>query len=401
MSVTEPRATTITQEEAVARAGDLVPRLRERAARAEELRRLPDETLRDFQESGLLRLMQPKRWGGYELGFDANLACSAELGRACGSSAWIFSFLVNHTWFVSLWPEQAQQEVWGAGPDVLISTSVTPGHEPPDRADGGYRLHGKWPFASGCDLGEWHVVGGLLFPEDHQGPPEMRWFLLPRGDYEIEDDWDSVAMRGSGSKTVVIRDAFVPEHRSVNVADLLEGQAPGTQVNTATQFRLPLLSCWPLTLIGPGLGVAQGALETFQEAMRAKFVSFTQDQMNQYLPTQLRVAESAAEIDCARLLIRESMQTMMTHDPDGGRPLTLEQRARNWRNFAYSLQLCTRAVDRLFEASGGGGLYNRNPIQRYWRDIHGVAAHGILHWDPAAEHFGRLALGLGPKGFFR
>jgi 3-hydroxy-9,10-secoandrosta-1,3,5(10)-triene-9,17-dione monooxygenase len=395
-SAAAPRA-RLTHEEAVARARALAPALKERAAEAEALRRLPDASCDDFRASGLFGILQPARWGGSELDLRTFLAVGTELARGCSSSAWVYTVTESHFWILSLFPEQAQQDVWAARPDTLIATSVAPGGQV-ERAPDGYRLRGRWGFSSGCDLAEWAIVGGLVPPET-PGPPAFKFFLLPQADYAIDDDWFTAGMRGTGSKSLVVADAFIPEHRTVDVHALFEGHSPGRAVNAAPLYRLPLLAGWPTTFMGPALGTALAAYEAWRERARTRPKGPPGATQAEHVPSQLRLAESHAQIDCAQLLIQRDLNEVM-ETVAAGQELTLEQRARVGMDFCYVLKLCMAAIDRLYEASGGTSIYDASPMQRYWRDVHTIAAHHALDWDTTAEQFGRIALGLPPKPVF-
>ncbi len=209
------RPVKMTPQEAVECARSLAPRIRERSAEAEALRHMPERTIQDFVETGLVRLLQPLRWEGHELGFDTLVSTAIEIAKACGSSGWCYSVLAIHFWLLSLFPERAQQDVWGRRSDTLIGTALAPAGQP-TRADGGFQLSGSWPFASGIDFCEWVILGGLL-PPPEPGHPEMRFFLVPKQDYRVDDTWYAAGLRGTGSSNVVLDDVFVPEHRTVAV----------------------------------------------------------------------------------------------------------------------------------------------------------------------------------------
>jgi 3-hydroxy-9,10-secoandrosta-1,3,5(10)-triene-9,17-dione monooxygenase len=356
---------------------------------------MPEKTIQELVESGLVRLMQPLRWNGHELGFDALVSTGIEIGKACGSSGWCHSVLAIHFWMMSLFPERAQQDVWGKRSDTLIGTAVAPVGQP-TRVDGGFRLSGNWPFASGIDYCEWAILGGLLPPREAGGHPEMRFFLVPKQDYTIDDTWYATGLRGTGSSNVVLDNVFVPEHRTVSVRDLGEGNSPGAAVNTAPLYRLPLLALFPFTLVGPAIGVALGALEVWRDRSRSRRSALTGAPFAEMVATHMRLGEAAVEIDCAELLIRRDIDDVMK-TMTSGEKVPPGVRARTLRDAAYAARLCVRAVDGLFEASGGHGLYDKHPIQRAWRDVHAMSAHVALSWDTASENFGRMEFGLPSK----
>ena len=242
----------------------LLPALRERAARAEKLRRLPDETFADFQEAGLFRALQPKRYGGYELDPGTFYQAVMEVGAVCGSSAWILGVIGVHNWHLAIFPPQAQEDVWGEDTSVQLSTSLAPTGTV-ERVDGGFRLSGRWSFSSGCDFCHWAVLGGIAPPAEAGQPPDARIFLLPRRDYEIDDNWHVMGLCGTGSKDIVVDDAFVPEYRTHSYLDAFHLRNPGTAVNDAPLYRLPFGLVFPIRITAPAIGAALGALEAFRE----------------------------------------------------------------------------------------------------------------------------------------
>src|SRR5260370_37682599 len=208
----------------------LLPALRERAPRGEELRSLPPETFADFQEQGLFRVMQPKRHGGFELDPATFYQAVTEIGAVCGSSGWIFGVVGVHNWHLALFPPQAQQDVWGEDTSAQLSTSLAPTGTV-EVVDGGYRLSGRWSFSSGCDFCQWAALGGVLPAAEPGAPPEARIFLLPRHDYAIDDNWQEMGLCATGSKDIVVEGAFVPEYRTHSYRDAFHLRNPGAALN--------------------------------------------------------------------------------------------------------------------------------------------------------------------------
>jgi 3-hydroxy-9,10-secoandrosta-1,3,5(10)-triene-9,17-dione monooxygenase len=383
--VTPP--TSMTHEEAVARAKDLAPIIRARAVSAEKERRQPLETIQEITEAGLARLLTPKLWGGYELGFDAFADAVIEIAKADASAGWCYSFLNIHAWFLAHYPEAAQRDVWADTPDVALADSFIPAGKV-SRVEGGYRVSGNWPWVSGVDPCEWSMLSGIT-PSETGGSPDLNVFLIPRQDYEIEDTWFVAGLKGSGSKNVAVQDAFVPEHRVVNLIALSEGNSPGAALNHHPMYRHPVLALFAIALTAPIVGATIGAYETWREAMRTKSTRITNIPLTAFTHQQIRLAETEAEISVAESLLRGIINVARS---DG--PITLDQRMRNHRDFAYLTQLCLRAIERIYLASGGNANYESNPLQRYWRDIHAMGAHAAIGFDAAAETFGLNELGL-------
>lgn len=378
--------------ELLARARDLVPTLRARARETEALRRVPDATIADMRRLELFRAVQPQRYGGFEIELAEVMAIISELGRGCGSSAWVFGIFCDHAITLGMYPGAAQDDLWRDTPDALVSSGLAPAGIV-TRADGGYRLAGQWSFSSGVDHADWIFVQSVTPPGPGNDAPEHAYFLLPKTDYRILDTWHVIGLCGTGSKDVAIEDAFVPAHRRVAVADLNESRAPGTAVNPGPLYRLPRAATVPFTLGSPAIGVAQAIYDDFIEMMRSRASRGVQ--LAEQATIQVRVAEAAAEIDCARMLLERDCRATMAAVRAHGR-LTLEERARNRRDMAYIVRLCAAAAERLYAATGGAGLYTHGDMQRMYRDVLAISRHYINSWDISATTFGRVALGLPP-----
>ena len=196
-----------------------MPVLRERAPRAEELRRIPDDTINDLHASGLFRMLQPRRVGGSELSYEAIVERTAIIGRGCGSTAWVLANLANHHWMLALWPRDAQNEIWGESADALVGSALMfpAGHA--ERDGHGYRLSGHWKFSSGIDACDWCMLGGIVASAEGE-MPEYHVFLVPKDDYQIIDTWHVAGLRGTGSKDVEVKEVFVPAHRALTVEQM-------------------------------------------------------------------------------------------------------------------------------------------------------------------------------------
>ncbi|MFN8636959.1 MAG: acyl-CoA dehydrogenase family protein [Chloroflexota bacterium] len=378
--------TPATREEMLRRASALVPRLRERAERTEQLRRLPEETVADLVDAGLLRIGTPARFGGNGLDVDAAFEVTFELGRACGSTAWCYSVLNNHNWMLGHWPEEAQQEYFADSPDTLSSSGFDPGRSRVEVAPGGYRLSGRWSFSSGCDAASWVMVGGLA-----PGGPHM--FLVPMRDATIVDTWHVTGLRGTGSKDVTVDDAFVPSHRVVELRRMRAAETDAWALHGRASYRVPMFAL-SLGLVGPVIGMAGGAVEAFVEQLHGRKQPGGAA-ATQAVASQLRLAESSAEADTARGLARLNTRELLDWGARG-EPFTMLDRARYRRDQVFMVKLATRAIGRLFEAGGGHVLQESNPLQRFHRDALAAAQHMAIRWDTYAEQYSRVTLGLEP-----
>ena len=377
----------IPREELLRRAAELVPALKERATQAEQLRRIPPETVADIVSSGLLRIGNPDRFGGLGLECDAIFDVAAELGRGCGSTAWCYSIWTIHNWAIGHWPEPAQHEYFAETLDTLSATSFNPARSKVELVAGGYRLSGRWDFSSGCDEASWAMLAGT-------GPNGVLWLLVPATDFRIDDTWFVSGLRGTGSKDVVVEDAFVPAHRAADYPLMLEGRTGGWDLHRRASYRVPLHSLLGFTLAAPILGMAQGAVEAFADQLGARTL-VTGTRMAASVGCQIQLAEASAEVDAARLLMRHACQEMLER-ARRGEPVTLADRARYKRDQGFMTTLCIQAVNRLFDASGGHAIFDSNPLQRFHRDAHAASHHFALRWDFLAEQYGRIALGFAP-----
>lgn len=370
----------------LARVRALVPAIRARAAECEALRRLPDDTARAYREAGLLRALQPKRWGGMELSPLTFFRAVADVAAACPSSAWFLSVVGIHSWQLGLFPEQAQADVWGDDASVLISSSYAPTGRV-ERVDGGFRLSGRWSFSSGCDHCQWVFLGGIA-PGD---APDMRTFLLPAADYRIIDNWHVAGLAGTGSKDIVVDGAFVPEHRTHRFADAYLSQNPGQAVNTSALFRLPFGCIFSFCIAVPAIGAAGGALESYRSYMQKKLAAYDGSKVADDPFAQRRLSEAAVEIAAAESEVRHTWEPFCAM-AEAGEPIPLALRARARWSAANIVLRGVRAVDLLFEASGGRALFLDNPIQRYFRDVHAMRAHALNNPDRASQVFGYAEL---------
>ena len=372
--------------EVVERARSLFPLLREQARRADDERHLTQEMVDAYATAGLARVVVPERFGGYGLGFGSVADVAIELGRASGSMGWVGSFWGDHPQWIGLFPEQAQAEVWCDGSDARVATSFAPVGKV-EAVDGGFRLSGDWPWASGVGHSDWVMLGALVAGSD--GAVANHLFLVPRSEVTVVDTWYNAGLRGSGSDNVVAEDVLVPDHRTLSMVDVREGVAPGAEVNDSPLFRAPLMTHAGYAMLAPAIGIARGVLEAWAETARSKAHSYTRQQLAASLPMQLRLAESAALVDSAELLLRRCLEAA-----ERGEATTLEHRVHHRRDLSFAMTLVTRAVDDLMQMAGAGALRDESPIQRGWRDVRAIACHVMLNFNAAAENYGRHALGV-------
>lgn len=388
---TAPTFAGVGYEEALAGARSLVPMLRERAERAEEARILLPETLEDLHRTGVMRVMQPKRWGGMEFDFVAYVDFSAELARGCASTGWTVGNLLIHHWMLALYDERAQQEVWGANPEALIASGIAYPQGSGRAAPGGFTVSGRWNFSSGVNVADWNMLAATV--RDGDKVVDHRMCLLHKSEYQVVDDWHVLGMRSTGSMTVVAKDVFVPEHRALCMYDACGGDGfPGAKGNPNPVYRVPLSALAAHGIGGTALGNAQAALELTIEAVKKRSTSYTGLKMRDIQAVQLRVGGAGARIDAARQLLRADCieaQEIANRNVIAD----AERKLRFKRNLAYAASLCTEAVDILHAMAGANGVYDSYPIQRIFRDAHTLGGHISFSTDAQFSTWGLAALG--------
>ncbi|MGW2344761.1 3-hydroxy-9,10-secoandrosta-1,3,5(10)-triene-9,17-dione monooxygenase oxygenase subunit [Streptomyces sp. NPDC001661] len=390
--MTDPTTTNV-----LASVRALLPAIAERAAEAEELRKVPEATVKELTATGFFRLLQPKRYGGYAADPTVFYDAVKEIAQACGSTGWVASVVGVHPWHVGLYEKRAQDEVWGENgerADTRISSSYAPtGKVTP--VDGGFRLSGRWHFSSGCDHATWVILGALV-PDADGNLVDMRSFLLPSADYEIKDVWDTVGLRGTGSNDIVVEDVFVPEHRALSFGPVTALTPPGAEVNPEPLYRLPYASVFTTTISTPIVGIAQGAWNGFVAATRERIrVSYGQKVAEDPF-AQIRLARAASDIDAAWRQLRGNIAEMYELACSGA-PLTMELRARARRDQVLATERAAAAVDLLMENAGGNAMRTgAGPagVQRAWRDVHTGRGHAANDPERALLIYGQDALGL-------
>jgi|LauGreDrversion4_2_1035121.scaffolds.fasta_scaffold47286_3 3-hydroxy-9,10-secoandrosta-1,3,5(10)-triene-9,17-dione monooxygenase len=388
----------LTAQEAVQHAAAMVPRLAERAAEAERIRRIPQATIDELHETGLMRLMQPARFGGSELGLDALMNVVTEIAKGCTSTAWVYSNLASHSWNIGQFDMRAQEDVWGTDPDALAATGLA---FPCGRAtpvEGGYKLSGKWPFASGIDASTWMLVGAMA--ELPGRAPERRFFLVPQSQFRSLDNWDTYGLTGTGSHDVEVKDAFVPDHRSVSAEVFAAGQnLPGATLYENPLYAMPTFAAFAYVLSIVPIATSKAVVEQFTAAMRARASTYTGTRLAELSSVQARIAEAAACVEFAETVVRRDWQELEAEANQRRYP-SMETKLRWKRNVAFAAQLAVRAVDVLMPAAGAGGLSKSAALQRQFRDLHAASSHIGLTWDVHAAAYGQSALGLQPNAGF-
>ena len=381
----------VSYDEAISRARALVPALRERAEPSESDRAMPPETIRDLHESGIIRALQPRRWGGMELDYVAYVDLPLEIARGCASTSWNLANLMMHHWLLASYDERAQQEVWGENPDALIAAAIAYPQGRGRKVDGGFVIEGRWNFSSSVDVADWNMLAVTV--RDGESIVDHRMCVVPKSRYEIVDDWHVLGMRATASMTVVAKDVFVPEHRALCMYDVRGGNDfPGAHLTANPLYRIPLSAMGAHGIGGTAIGNAQAALERTISLVQERSTSYTGQRMRDFPLVQLRVSAAAAKIDAARVLIRNDCFEAQEIARAGVVP-DYETKLRFKRNLAYAGQLCLEAVDTLHALAGANGIYEKYPLERIFRDAHALSGHIMLNFDTHVSTWGLVALG--------
>ena len=382
----------------VARARALVPVLAERAAATEENRSMLPETLDDLTRAGLFKVMQARRYGGYEMGLPAMAEITAEIARGSASDAWIVGLCSNQNRFVGCYPKEAQEEVFARSGDHLITCLVTGPTTTADRVEGGFRLTGKWPYVSGVDQCNWLLLSAFDGGADAGGASASLTFLVPRDEVaEVVDDWHVMGLRGTGSKTVVLEDVFVPTYRAMNVWNYDADPPPGAAVNPGAMFQgVPRIMIFTTMLAAPALGIAQAAVEAYRERLETRGSALMSGKQSENATSQIALGRATEQAAMARDVLMGAANDFQ-HRAEAGDTFTAEDRIGHRLRMAEVMRMCTQVVTDVFMDAGTGAMFDRNPLQRMFRDMYAIRSHVVIDPNNAAENRGRLSLGIDPK----
>ena len=394
MSATPPPLTAEDpaerRAELIARAAALRPQLAAAAAQADRDRRLDDGVIEAVREAGLLRLTAPRRLGGYEADGRALLGVAIELARGCASTAWVVGIMNTASWMAGLYPDAAQAEVWADGPDTGMVGIIPPLAET-RRTDGGLIVTGKWPYASGSQFAEWASLGVPI--GDGAGAGYQGLALIPSDDFTVEDTWHVAGMRATASNTVVVEEAFVPDHRVISLGDALEGNY-ATEHRDEVLYRAPFTGMLTFALTGPLVGMALAALDyVIEKAPKRAIATSIYKAQTDSVGFQVQVAEAAAMINAAQL-VAERAATVVDEAALAGVQLDLMERCRIRMDTAYVAKTCREAVDVLMNAHGTSGFAQVAGIERIWRDVETASRHALSNDGIAREVYGKALLGV-------
>jgi len=366
---------------------ELLPEIAARAGRTDEQREVPAETIGKLADAGVFRMLAPKRHGGHESAPRLFHEVIREIAGACGSTGWVASVLGVHPWHLALFPEQAQDDVWGADPGILLCSSYSPvGLLTP--VDGGWSLSGRWRFSSGCAHAGWALLGAIADEGD------FLTVLVPAEDFTVIDTWDTVGLRGTGSNDLVVEDAFVPRHRVLRNREHALLRGPGQEVNDGPLYRLPFGAVFTSAITTPVVGAVRGCFAAYTEEMRHRERAglgggrFAEDQH-----AQVAVARVASEVDAAILQMDRNLDELYA-TACAGLELPMELRLRARRDQVLGTERALTAIDILFRTAGGHSLRRGNPIERAWRDAHAGSVHVANDVERALAMYGKGVFGI-------
>jgi len=382
---------TVSYDEAMRRARDIVPMLRERAQASEDARVLTRGNEQLLHETGLFRFHQPKAFGGMELPFVALVDIVAEIARGCPSTGWNVGNLGCHHWILGYYAPDTQHEVWDANPDTLIASSIALAAGRARKVDGGFIVSGRWPFSSGVDNSDWNMLAATVFDGDR--PVDSRLCVVPKSDYQVLDTWDAMGMGATGSKDVSATDVFVPDRRALALRDCRGGfDHPGGALNKGALYGIPIVAASSHPLAPAALGAAEGAYEIFLASMAKRAGTYTGAKVADFQAVQIKVARARSLIDSARYLLRQSAIAFDAYAARGEVP-DLETKLRFRAHSAFAVGQSREAVETLWSCYGAQGLYKRDPLQRHLRDVIAIAQHFSFNFDIAGAAYGTHALG--------
>lgn len=376
----------------------LGPRLEAAAEETERLGKLAEDSVAVVREAGVMRLLQPKDFGGFAAHPRDFAEAVMAVASFCGSTGWVCGVGGVHPWELALCDRRVQEEVWGSDPDTWLASPYMPsGVAVP--TGGGYVLSGHWQFSSGTDHCTWLFLGAMV--GDAQGkplmPPRMLHVILPRSDYTIvEDSWNVVGLKGTGSKDIIVENAFIPDYRTIDAAEVAEGEIAAERAGrTDTVYRLPFWSMFPLGITAAVIGITEGLLRHHYDYQRDRTLA-TGAKVREDAATLVAISEAAAEIAASRTQLLDGISR--AYDlAEAGLPVTFEQRATIRRNQVRCAWRAVTAADQIFARSGGNALRLDKPLQRFWRDAHAGLHHAIHTPAPGYLAPALIEMGLEPS----
>ncbi|MCV7004739.1 acyl-CoA dehydrogenase family protein [Mycobacterium gordonae] len=367
---------------------DFVDRLHQRAREAEQLRRLPEATVKELEQTGFTELLKPKGYGGQQAPFATIFDPVRRMAHGCASTAWTAAFYTLHTWMLSLFDEQAQAEGFASQPFLASAPLAPTGRGTP--AEGGVTLSGRWSWATGVMDGNWAIVGALCGPDDAIYPALA---LVPADDVSVVDVWHTDGMCATGSNDIVAEQIFVPAHRLIKVTDIYAGTTPGARLHDADVYRWPLVPALALTAAMPALGAAERVAEIYTQRLSERVLAYEGTSQKDKPAAQARLGQARIRLRALHGLLHDTSGRIDDILGTGNRvPKAVRADAR--LAAAHIVKESRGVIADLLEASGASAHFLDNPLQRAKRDVDVISGHVIFDYDTSRELAGALAIGL-------
>jgi 3-hydroxy-9,10-secoandrosta-1,3,5(10)-triene-9,17-dione monooxygenase len=380
------------------RARDLVPVLRERTAETASLGKLPDATIDTMQAAGFFRIMQPNRYGGFEMDPDVFFRVQMILAEGCMSTAWVLGVVAIHNWQLALFDDKAQQDVWGEDDSTLISSSYMPVGKV-EHVEGGYKLSGHWGFSSGSKHCDWAFLGAMVPPVKEGEAPDYRTFLVPRSDYDIVDNWDVSGLEGTGSNDIVVANAFVPEYRTHRSVHGFECNSPGNALNNHPIYRLPFGQIFVRAVCSSAIGALKGVTNSYITVNKDRVGLNDGNKIATDPDAQMALAMAISTVDECETVMFRNFELMLEAAREGT-TLPMEDRIKMRFDASLVAGKCSDAINHMFIACGAQGIFRDHPLNRAWLDINAGRTHVANNPFKFGRNLGGTLMGQENTDFF-
>jgi alkylation response protein AidB-like acyl-CoA dehydrogenase len=384
------------EQELIERVRALAPMVAEHARQAEAERKPVDSVMKAIEDAGVYRYFVPKKYGGYEFSLESFMEIGMILGEACISTGWVTTFCMEHNWLLSLYNQEAQDDIFGRQPYIIAPGALAPnGTATP--VDGG-RVTGRWEWGTGVMHSDWVMVGAIT-PTDDPEQPALCMFLIPRGEAQVIDTWHTAGMIGTGSNDIAVDDVFVPAHRVQNITEMRDGRAPGAAVHDSSIYAMPMLPVLGLTAAAPLVGGASKAVQIYQERLAERFVYGTGTRQGEKPAAQIRLGLLKERMETLELRLKATAREVSGWG-ERREPCPGIERAKLRVRIGGIVREARDIARDAMEASGAHAHFLDNPLQRILRDLHTGSCHTVFDLDVSAEQYGRMLLGLEPNAPF-
>jgi len=377
------------------RAIALAPAIAARAQEVDEQRFVHEETIEELHEAGLFRAYQPKAYGGDEASPEDLVAATIEIAKACPSTAWVLIILNVHHWEMAHMSKQLQDELWADDPRTLISSSyASQGTARP--VDGGYIVTGRWRSSSGVVHSKWAIIGADVEVDGRTVPHN---FVVPLNEATVLDDWYVLGMCGTGSRSVVVEEVFVPSHRVIDREVMLAMAGPGLRENTAPLFRIPQGILFSPVAGAPAIGAGWAFYNGFREVAKKYVRRLDNLTLSQDRGTFVRVAETRASLmDQERNLLRTMAEA--EQQAISGQEASAAELAIAMYDISRGARVALDVAEELMPLLGPAAVYRTNPLTRLYRDLITARQHATQNPELYAPPVGNMELGNEGTNFF-